>query len=149
MAKSTTGKKDPQDTQASERRRRSANAAQTGADESTTQQARTRRKPTSRREPDTERASVAAATENLQTTGTGRVAPERLAARREHASADPSDRPTAEEEAATQIDVPHEHIAVRAYHRYLERGGRAGDDLEDWITAERELRERIAGYRAR
>ena len=52
-------------------------------------------------------------------------------------------------EAAREVAVPHEDIAVRAYHIYLERGGGAGDDFEDWITAERELRERAAGQRVR
>lgn len=46
-------------------------------------------------------------------------------------------------------EVPYEHIAVRAYHLYLERGARAGGEFEDWITAERELRERAAGNRLR
>ena len=33
----------------------------------------------------------------------------------------------------------HEQIAERAYHIYLERGGHAGDPVEDWLQAEREL----------
>jgi hypothetical protein len=33
-----------------------------------------------------------------------------------------------------------EDIRVRAYHRYLERGGSNGMDFEDWLEAERELR---------
>jgi hypothetical protein len=134
MAKSTTSKKkDPQDTQTSARRRRSDSAAQNGADETAPQPTRPRRKPVSRRESDADR-----------TTGTL----EPLAAGQRQASAEPTDRLTAEVEAPP-TDVPHEHIAVRAYHRYLERGGRAGDDFEDWITAERELRERAAERRAR
>jgi hypothetical protein len=32
-------------------------------------------------------------------------------------------------------------IRLRAYHRYLERGGGHGMDFEDWLEAERELRE--------
>jgi len=31
-------------------------------------------------------------------------------------------------------------IRMRAYHRYLERGGAQGTDFEDWLEAERELR---------
>jgi hypothetical protein len=46
-------------------------------------------------------------------------------------------------------DVPHEHIAVRAYHIYLERAGRSGDEFEDWIMAERQLREVASGNRSR
>ncbi|HJZ72307.1 MAG TPA: DUF2934 domain-containing protein [Vicinamibacterales bacterium] len=34
-----------------------------------------------------------------------------------------------------------EDIRMRAYHRYLERGGAPGTDFEDWLEAERELRE--------
>jgi DUF2934 family protein len=33
-----------------------------------------------------------------------------------------------------------EDIRMRAYHRYLERGGGHGMDFEDWLEAERELR---------
>ena len=33
-----------------------------------------------------------------------------------------------------------EDIRVRAYHRYLERGGGDGMDFEDWLEAERELK---------
>ena len=36
----------------------------------------------------------------------------------------------------------YSEIADAAYRRYLERGGTHGQDLEDWISAERELRER-------
>ena len=32
-----------------------------------------------------------------------------------------------------------EEIAVRAYQIYLERGAAPGNELEDWIQAEREL----------
>ena len=34
-----------------------------------------------------------------------------------------------------------EDIRIRAYHRYLERGGGHGMDFEDWLEAKRELRE--------
>ena len=34
-----------------------------------------------------------------------------------------------------------EDIRLRAYHRYLERGGGHGMDFEDWQEAKRELRE--------
>ncbi len=42
------------------------------------------------------------------------------------------------------VHVPHDQIAVRAYHLYLERGGRGGDPVSDWIRAERELRQQRA-----
>ena len=35
-----------------------------------------------------------------------------------------------------------EEIAEAAYHRYLRRGGGQGKDFEDWLEAERDLRER-------
>lgn len=33
-----------------------------------------------------------------------------------------------------------EDIRLRAYHRYLERGGGHGRDYDDWLEAERELK---------
>ena len=37
--------------------------------------------------------------------------------------------------------MPSENdIRLRAYHRYLERGGGHGMDFQDWLEAERELR---------
>jgi hypothetical protein len=35
----------------------------------------------------------------------------------------------------------YDEIALRAYHIYLERGSTAGDPMEDWLRAERELAE--------
>jgi hypothetical protein len=34
-----------------------------------------------------------------------------------------------------------EQIAQRAYQRYVERGSEPGREVEDWLEAERELRE--------
>ena len=41
---------------------------------------------------------------------------------------------------APQIDGPmaQEQIRLRAYELYRERGGRVGDDMADWLQAERE-----------
>ena len=36
----------------------------------------------------------------------------------------------------------YDEIAEAAYQRYLSRGGTDGYDLDDWIEAERQLRER-------
>jgi hypothetical protein len=36
----------------------------------------------------------------------------------------------------------HDEIAEAAYRRYLSRGGDHGRDFDDWLEAERELRER-------
>jgi hypothetical protein len=35
-----------------------------------------------------------------------------------------------------------EEIAEAAYHRYLKRGGDHGADFDDWLEAERELKEK-------
>ena len=35
-----------------------------------------------------------------------------------------------------------EEIRMRAYRRYLERGGGDGQDFDDWLEAERELKRR-------
>ncbi len=40
--------------------------------------------------------------------------------------------------------VSSEAIACRAHERYVQRGGGHGQDLEDWLAAERELREELA-----
>ena len=36
----------------------------------------------------------------------------------------------------------YEEVAQAAYERYLQRGGIDGQDFDDWVSAERELRER-------
>ncbi len=42
-------------------------------------------------------------------------------------------------EVSTPVEPTDEDIRVRAYHRYLERGGGHGMDFEDWLEAKREL----------
>ena len=42
----------------------------------------------------------------------------------------------------------HDQIKLRAYHIYLERGARPGNEFDDWLRAERELK-RIALYTRR
>jgi DUF2934 family protein len=44
--------------------------------------------------------------------------------------------------ATTAAAIDRDQCAQRAYELYLARGGEDGRDLEDWLTAERELRER-------
>ena len=39
----------------------------------------------------------------------------------------------------TTATIDRERIANRAYERYMARGGADGQDLEDWLEAEREL----------
>ena len=46
-----------------------------------------------------------------------------------------------------EIELSHDEIAERAYHIYLERGAQPGDPFADWLTAERQLRERLVGAR--
>ena len=41
---------------------------------------------------------------------------------------------------ATSSGPSEDDIRVRAYHRYLERGGGDGMDFADWLEAERELK---------
>ena len=40
---------------------------------------------------------------------------------------------------SVEVEPSDEEIRVRAYHRYLERGGSHGMDVEDWLEAKREL----------
>ena len=56
--------------------------------------------------------------------------------------------PVKAEPERSGITLSHEQIALRAYHIFLERGGRPGDQFADWVTAERQLREQLAGQRA-
>lgn len=42
---------------------------------------------------------------------------------------------------ATAATIDREVVARRAYTLYLERGAEDGRDVDDWLTAERELRE--------
>jgi hypothetical protein len=43
------------------------------------------------------------------------------------------------DEATVRHTPSHEEIRRRAYEIYLERGCRPGDELDDWLRAEREL----------
>ena len=58
----------------------------------------------------------------------------------------PLESMTAESDSTTSASMAsepsEEDIRMRAYHRYLERGGGHGMDFEDWLEAERELRNR-------
>lgn len=42
---------------------------------------------------------------------------------------------------ASRTEPTQDEIALRAYHIFLEREGAAGDPVEDWLQAERELTE--------
>ncbi len=43
---------------------------------------------------------------------------------------------------APKNDVTTDQIRARAHEIYLKRGGAQGHELEDWVAAERELRQR-------
>jgi len=53
---------------------------------------------------------------------------------------DAADRALRSESMASEPS--EEDIRLRAYQRYLERGGAHGAHFEDWLEAERELKER-------
>ena len=68
---------------------------------------------------------------------------------RRNAPAPPADDTTRADSMASEPPaispsrlVADEDIRARAYQRYLERGGVHGQDLDDWIEAEQELRGR-------
>jgi len=43
---------------------------------------------------------------------------------------------------AAAFNPTYDEIAEAAYQRYLQRGGSDGQDFEDWLEAERELKSR-------
>lgn len=54
---------------------------------------------------------------------------------------------TSKSAKATSVSVvvaepTEDEIRVRAYHRYLERGGRHGSESDDWLEARRDLLKR-------
>jgi Protein of unknown function (DUF2934) len=52
----------------------------------------------------------------------------------------PTGEPFPENRRQTAESSPtHEEIALRAYQIYVERGGAHGQDVDDWLQAEREL----------
>jgi hypothetical protein len=50
-----------------------------------------------------------------------------------------SSSPTTEKPRVAKNHPTQEEIALRAYHIYMERGGMPGNELEDWVEAERQL----------
>src|SRR5438105_1257249 len=47
---------------------------------------------------------------------------------------------SAESDRLNASEPTEEEIRLRAYQRFLERGGAHGDDFNDWLAAERELK---------
>ena len=60
-----------------------------------------------------------------------------------HPSADDAAQRTGDVQNASNDErenAPRDRIAARAYELYLERGASHGQDWEDWLAAEREIR---------
>jgi len=51
--------------------------------------------------------------------------------------------------AGSWTEQQKRQIAERAYQRFLERGGRHGYELEDWLQAEAELKASLKPSKAR
>ena len=51
-------------------------------------------------------------------------------------------RPAAARDNASNSGPTVDDIRLRAYERYLERGGNHGQHFDDWLEAEKELRNR-------
>jgi len=49
-------------------------------------------------------------------------------------------KPKEAPEAITQESIIEERIRVRAHEIYVQRGGKHGSDLDDWLQAEQEIR---------
>jgi hypothetical protein len=55
----------------------------------------------------------------------------------------PTEKSSSESQRQTASGAPtREVIELRAYQIYVERGGAHGQDVEDWLQAERELVEK-------
>jgi Protein of unknown function (DUF2934) len=50
--------------------------------------------------------------------------------------------------ASPAASVDQQEVARRAYAHFLQRGGAEGHDVDDWLTAERELMEERANRRS-
>jgi Protein of unknown function (DUF2934) len=54
-----------------------------------------------------------------------------------------SDRQEEAVKTPAEDSRPLEEIRIRAYEIYIERDGQPGDELSDWLQAERELESRV------
>ena len=78
-----------------------------------------------------------------ETTDTNVTKATSIAARRpvrRRAAATRTSRKMASAPPRTTAQPSHEEIARLAYEIYLRRGGQSGNELEDWMEAERQLR---------
>jgi hypothetical protein len=70
---------------------------------------------------------------------------------KEHRETEPHATSAAQAASAetSVADSPrHEEIRMRAYEIYIEHGGQAGHDLDDWLQAERELAPKVGHAQA-
>jgi hypothetical protein len=93
-----------------------------------------------RQPPPERRRTARAATRNTETTPDAISAEPDGSAAVAHETA--NDRPHDGSGSTTTHTPTYEQIAEAAYHRYLARGGQHGRDFDDWLDAERSLRER-------
>jgi hypothetical protein len=66
---------------------------------------------------------------------------------KEQRIAEPDPTSTKQTESAHTPVSPsarHEEIRIRAYEIYIERDGQPGDELSDWLQAEREVQSRAS-----
>lgn len=55
-----------------------------------------------------------------------------------------ANRATAKDVVTSPSSPTHDEIARRAFEIFLDRGGNDGNDLEDWLQAEKEMRARTS-----
>jgi hypothetical protein len=84
-----------------------------------------------------------AAAESDQFVGVERSGEEPVQGSGAPAAASAASIPESAPESVSMSSGPSDQdIRMRAYHRYLERGGGHGMDFEDWLEAERDLKAR-------
>lgn len=110
----------------------------TSPEESATSDAPVRRRAPSpkKKSPEPPRADEAAAAPPVDLASV--IGTERLAT----ASDTGASSAPAQAQAAADREPTQEEIAEAAYFRHLRRGAHEGDEFNDWVEAERELRER-------
>ena len=92
---------------------------------------------------------MAKARRNRSQTEALQTVPDRLPAAPEPGDAadraqqsEPITNPFPQESTSMASEPSEEEIRLRAYHRYLHRGGHDGHHEDDWLEAENELRKK-------
>jgi hypothetical protein len=62
--------------------------------------------------------------------------------RRGRTDDEPTNQADEKESASRAAGVPPDDVARRAYQRFEERGREPGHDLDDWLEAERDIKQR-------